>query len=219
MRKLVTVGAGALARETIALVRKLSSDRPDIVGLVDDDPATHGTLVAGLPVLGSTEHVAELRRSNPDVQYVLCLGNPRRPDVRLRAARELGLPPSVYATLVHPDASLSGPVEVGPGSILLAGVIATADVRIGAHVVVMPGVVFTHDDVVEDGVTITAGVRLAGGVQVGAGAYLGSGALVREHVRIGAGAIVGMGAVVLDDVPAGEIWVGNPARLLRSVAT
>jgi serine acetyltransferase len=43
--------------------------------------------------------------------------------------------------------------------------------------------------------------------------------MVREHVTVGAGSVVGMGSVVLRDVPAGEVWAGNPARRLREVAS
>ncbi|MDX6452426.1 MAG: hypothetical protein QOH16_2475 [Gaiellaceae bacterium] len=45
-------------------------------------------------------------------------------------------------------------------------------------------------------------------------ASIGSGVVVLGEVRIGAGALVGAGAVVTRDVGAGEIVVGNPARVL-----
>jgi acetyltransferase-like isoleucine patch superfamily enzyme len=35
---------------------------------------------------------------------------------------------------------------------------------------------------------------------------------VRERVSIGRYAVIGLGSVVIDDVPAGAIMVGNPAR-------
>jgi UDP-2-acetamido-3-amino-2,3-dideoxy-glucuronate N-acetyltransferase len=44
---------------------------------------------------------------------------------------------------------------------------------------------------------------------------IGSNTTIMGGVTIGEGAIVGAGAVVTKDIPAGEIWVGNPARFLK----
>ena len=49
------------------------------------------------------------------------------------------------------------------------------------------------------------------------GASIGSSVTILCGVTIGAGALVGAGSVVTRDIPAGEIWVGNPARFLRKV--
>lgn len=49
---------------------------------------------------------------------------------------------------------------------------------------------------------------------IGSGCEIGAGAAVLGPVRLGAGARIGANSVVLDDVPAGAIAVGAPARLL-----
>ena len=49
-------------------------------------------------------------------------------------------------------------------------------------------------------------------VHVGRNATIFSNVIVRDQRQIGEGAIVGMGAVVTKHVPAGETWLGNPAR-------
>ncbi len=46
-------------------------------------------------------------------------------------------------------------------------------------------------------------------------AAIGSGAIVLGGVRIGEGALVGAGAVVTNDVPAGAVVAGVPARVTR----
>jgi len=51
------------------------------------------------------------------------------------------------------------------------------------------------------------------------GASIGSGTTILSKVVIGENAIVGAGSTVTKDVPANAIVAGNPARLLRYVAT
>lgn len=210
---LLLVGAGGLGRETAAAVRALNATRPsfDLVGFLDDDAVLAGVEIDGVPVVGTVSDVGRF----PHASVVICTAGTHDPLSRSRIAHRLALPPSRYATVVHPAAVLAAGSELEPGCIVLASVVSTTPLRLGAHVVVMPAVVFTHDNHVEDFATFGAGVRLGGRVRVCEGAYVGAGALVRENTRIGRGAIVGMGAVVIRDVPDGETVVGVPARPIR----
>lgn len=45
--------------------------------------------------------------------------------------------------------------------------------------------------------------------------WIGIGAIVKAGVTIHNGAVVGAGSVVTHDIPAYEIWAGNPARKIR----
>lgn len=47
------------------------------------------------------------------------------------------------------------------------------------------------------------------------GVAIGTNATILGGIHIGKLAIVGAGAVVTKDIPAGETWVGNPARKLK----
>ena len=210
---LLIIGAGGFARETAAAVAALNAVRPTrrLLGFLDDDPGLHGRELEGVSVLGGTDLVARL----PKVRVVLCVGNPRGYRARARLVERLGLPESRYATVIHPSAQISASCTVGPGSVILALVTLTACVEVGAHVAVMPQVVLTHDVVVADHATLASGVVLGGGARIERGAYLGAGALIREQVVVGEWAQVGMGSVVLHEVPAGQVWVGSPARYLR----
>ena len=51
------------------------------------------------------------------------------------------------------------------------------------------------------------------------GASIGSGATILSNLTIGENAIVGAGSVVTKDVPANTIVAGNPARVLRYIAS
>ncbi len=52
---------------------------------------------------------------------------------------------------------------------------------------------------------------------VGENVSIGTNATILGGVNIGAGAVIGAGSVVTKNVPAEEIWAGNPARLKRKV--
>ncbi len=47
--------------------------------------------------------------------------------------------------------------------------------------------------------------------------WIGAGAIILPGITIGRGAIVGAGSVVTKDVPAFEVFVGNPANFLKKV--
>ena len=216
-KQLVLVGSGGFGRETAEVVRAINdfagAPRWDLLGFLDDDDAQWGASVSGTPVLGGLDQLDGL----PDASVVVCTGHPGNFTSKKRIVGCLGLARERYATLVHPAAVVPASCSLGEGTVVLAGVVATADVCVGAHVGVMPQTVLTHDDQLDDFVTVGAGARVAGSVHVGEGAYLGSGCLIREGRAVGPWALVGMGAVVTRDVPGGEVWAGVPARFVRAV--
>ena len=212
-RPLLIVGAGGFARETADAVRAVQAadGSLELAGFLDDDPALHGRAVAGAPVLGPIDAVAD----HPAAAVVVCVGRPDAYATRRDLVTRLGLPVDRFATVVHPSSSIGSTCSIGPGSVVLAQVALTADVVVGEHVAVMPQVVLTHDVRVGDFATLASGVRLGGGVRVGTGAYLASGVCVREGRTIGSWAMVGMSSTVTRDVPAERLWFGSPARDVR----
>lgn len=49
------------------------------------------------------------------------------------------------------------------------------------------------------------------------GAVIGAGSTLLPGITIGEHAMIGAGSVVTKDVPAWELWLGNPARLVKSL--
>jgi len=54
-----------------------------------------------------------------------------------------------------------------------------------------------------------------GGIVIGDDVWLGFGVIVLDGVHIGEGAVIGAGSLVKQDIPAGAIAVGVPARVIR----
>ena len=125
------------------------------------------------------------------------------------------------SAIVSPLASLRfvERVEIGPQASIgpyccVWGGWSRTWARVGAGALLSPGVVLVSGNHRTD----TPGpIREQGFVEldvsIGAGAWIGAHAVV-VGVSVGEGAVVGAGAVVVQDVPAGAIAVGSPARVV-----
>jgi sugar O-acyltransferase (sialic acid O-acetyltransferase NeuD family) len=208
---LILIAASGLAREVLACLE--GQYYYEVVGILDDSPALQGTSAARVPVLGPVSSVVD----HPQAQVLVCAGKGTVRAAIIDRLIALGVGEERFGTVIDPSVRVRSSCSVGAGSILLAGTVLTADVTVGRHVVIMPNVTLTHDDRVDDFATLCAGVTLGGTVQVGAAAYLGMNSSVRENLTVGAGSTLGMGAALTRDLPAGETWIGTPARRLQQV--
>lgn len=104
-------------------------------------------------------------------------------------------------------------VEIGANTCVDRGMLG--DTRIGRGAKIDNAVQIGHNCVVGEGAVLVAQVGLAGSVTIGAGAVLAGQVGVKDHVNIGAGARIGARSAVHGDVPAGETWLGEPARPVR----
>lgn len=211
-RDLVIFGAGGHAREVAQLVADINRAEPgrwNLLGFLADPgiAARHGKPLPA-PWLGGLDWLAA---EHAPVQVVVAVGDPAgRRSVVERAAR---LCPGLrFATLVHPGAWLADGVELGEGSVVLAGSLINVDVRIGNHASINLGCSISHDCQLGDYVSLGPGVRLAGGVCLESGVEAGTGAICRPGVRVGAAALIGAGAVLVGNPPAGVTALGVPAR-------
>ena len=103
---------------------------------------------------------------------------------------------------------VEGGARIGDRVTLKCGVYVWDGVTLGDDVFVGPNAIFTNDKAPRSRVRPTDFAKTC----VGRGASIGGGAVILPGVTIGEDAMIGAGAVVTRDVPAGETWVGNPAR-------
>lgn len=102
---------------------------------------------------------------------------------------------------------------------------------IGNNVTIKCGVQIWDGITLEDNVMIGANVTFTNDMfprsknrqwtllktRVCKGATIGAGSVILPGVVIGEGAFVAAGSVVTKDVPAGELWMGNPAKFYKKV--
>lgn len=202
-------GAGGCARGVLPLAREAAGGGE----LVFIDDAAPTDEVNGHAVLSFDEFC---NRTDPEKRVNIAIANTRVREKLVARCAEVGLG---FFTVRARDSVVMDDVDLGEGAILCPYTTLTSNIRIGRHFHANLYSYVEHDCVIGDFVTFAPGVKCNGNVVIGDHAYLGSGAVIRHGVpgrplTIGAGAVIGMGAVVTRDVPAGETWVGNPARPL-----
>lgn len=84
------------------------------------------------------------------------------------------------------------------------------------------GIIISGDTVIGDDVIIRNGVTIGlkrthepGAPLIGDRVDIGAGAKILGRIRVGDDAVIGANAVVLQDVPAGALAVGIPARIIE----
>lgn len=65
-------------------------------------------------------------------------------------------------------------------------------------------------------------IRESGGeskpVRIKSGAFIGAGCTILKGVTIGEEAVIGAGSIVTKNIPAREIWAGNPAKFIKKIS-
>ena len=92
-----------------------------------------------------------------------------------------------------------------------------AKVTFGDNVFIGPNCGFYTAEHPINSIERNKGLEYAKPITVGNNVWFGSGVNVLAGVTIGNDVVIGAGSVVTKDVPAGELWMGNPAKFVRKI--
>lgn len=163
MKSLIVIGCGGHGR----IVAEAAAASYRVRGFADDNPARHGVLVDGLPVLGRwQEQEAD--------GFVVAIGDNL---ARQRVFELVKLSGRSLVTVVASGASVSAHASLGAGTVVLAGAVAQAGAVVGANVLLNVGAVVDHDAVVGDHGHVGLRAVVASFGRVAAGEWLPSGAV------------------------------------------
>jgi UDP-3-O-[3-hydroxymyristoyl] glucosamine N-acyltransferase len=118
-----------------------------------------------------------------------------------------GVPVVFHEPLIDPSAIVDAFCTVDAGT--------ESPTTIGEHSWLQKRVHVAHDVKIGDNCEICVGVTLCGFVTIGDDVRIGGNTWIKPRITVGDGVRIGGGSVVVKDVPAGETWVGNPARKLE----
>lgn len=119
--------------------------------------------------------------------------------------------------------------KIGNNCNINCQVLIENNVTIGNNVTIKPGVQIWDGITIEDDVFIGPNATFTNDLfpksknkdfkleetLVRKGASIGANATILAGITIGENALIGAGSVVTKNIPANEIWVGNPAKFLK----
>ncbi len=124
---------------------------------------------------------------------------------------------------IEPGCTIRDRVKIGKNAVIMMGAVINIGAEIGEGTMIDMNAVLGARATVGRNAHIGAGAVLAGVLEppsatpviVEDDVLVGANAVVLEGVRIGKGAVVAAGAVVTEDIPAGAVAAGSPAKVIK----
>ncbi len=200
--KLIIIGASGHGKVVADIAIKMNKWQN--IEFLDDDESIKTFM--GLEVIGKT---ADVFIYKDEADFFVAIGNNA---VREKVQENLIEHGLNVVSLIHPRAVIGTDVEIGIGSVVMAGVVINSSSRIGKGCIINTSSSIDHDNIIEDYGHISPGINTAGTVKIGKGSWIGIGSVISNNINICSGCKVGAGAVVVKDITEPGTYVGVPVR-------
>lgn len=198
MKRLSIIGASGHGK-VIADIARLNGYEK-LVFLDDNESITE---CAGIPVIGKSKDA-------PDGPVFVAIGNAsiRRQLMDYYSDR-------IQPVLIHPRSTVADRVDIGKGTVVMAGAVINPDVSIGEGCIINTSCSIDHDCIISDYVHVSVGAHICGTVAVGENTWVGAGATIINNIKICSNSFIGAGAVIVKDITQPGMYVGVPAKLIK----
>lgn len=200
---LIIIGASGHGKVIADLAETLQQYKE--IYFLDDDPQKKSCM--GYQVIGTN---ADIDRYVTKADFAVAIGNAKVREKILEGLLQRG---ANVPVLVHPNACVAKNVQIGAGTVVMAGSVIQADSYIGKGCIVNTCSSVDHECVLEDYVHVAVGAHLAGAVEVGKSTWIGAGATVSNNIKICEECMIGAGAVVVKNIEQKGTYIGVPTRM------
>jgi len=121
-----------------------------------------------------------------------------------------------FVSAVHPTSTIGANVEIGPGSVVMPGVIINANSTIGNHCILNTNSSLDHDGLLCNFSSLAPRVCVGGNFILGTGSAICLGTNIIETITIGKHTIIGAGSLVVGNVDSYVLAYGSPAKKIRT---
>lgn len=199
-KRLLLIGAGLGATQVLDILAE--TDGMEGVAIVDDNTATWGREVEGVPVVGGARQLQEHWEAQAFDAVVIAISTSVEARARLRGlCSQAGIP---LANVIDRRSKLATGVTIGEGNVICAYTHFGTGTQIGDNNFISAYNSYDHHNVLGSDISTGPGCMTSGEVKIEDRVRLGTGIFVEPKLTLGEGAIVASGAVIVRSVPAGH---------------
>ena len=206
-KKICIVGAGGFAMEIFSCIQDIYCDIDlveSVFFMVQDDDYKDDTIM-GLKTIPESQF-------DPNIyEVVIGIGDPF---IRQKIVSKLPIE-TKYITLIHPSVIISKWVDIGEGSVIMAGSIITCNIKIGKHAQININTTIAHDCIIGNYFTTAPSVNLSGNCLIGDLVYIGSNSSLKQGISVVNNVNISMGSFVIKDIIEPGIYISRNISLIK----
>jgi len=120
------------------------------------------------------------------------------------------------ASYVSSKAMIDSSSKIAQNCLILSGVIVEPNVDIKENCFINSGVIICHDAKIKEHSILAAGSIIGGYASVGESSLIGFNSTVTELVNVADETLLGAGSVLLNDTQEATLYLGTPAKAIRT---
>jgi sugar O-acyltransferase (sialic acid O-acetyltransferase NeuD family) len=211
-KKLVVYGIG----ETAEMIADyfIQDSKYDVVAFTVDREYLNSDSLLGLPIIPVDEVVSKYPPDTHEMFAAASFGKLNRVRTAMyQKAKSMGYKCASY---VNSHAFVWHNVEIGENVFVFEENVIQYKVKIGNNVILWSGNHIGHQTVIEDNCFVSSHVVISGYCTIGTNSFLGVNTSFNDGVKFGKDSVTGNGTIIVRDTEPGSIYVGNPAKRIKS---
>jgi sugar O-acyltransferase (sialic acid O-acetyltransferase NeuD family) len=213
MKNIIVVGASGHSKVVVDILENMGEW--NIIGYIDSFKTEKEFF--GYPILGTEKNIPEICKKFNIYGGIVTIGDNWTRFKMVERIQEKS-PNFHFISAIHPKAILSRGVEIGTGTVVMAGVVINADTKIGNQTIINTSSLVEHDSKIGDFSTIAPKVAMGGGVEIGNFTTVSIGAIIKHYIKIEDDVVIGANSSVLKDIQKNSVAFGTPAKIVRKRA-
>jgi len=212
-KNVVIIGASGHAKVVIDIIEQ--NNEYNIIGLIDSFKPINSK-VFEYNIIGHEDELLALKEKyNFDTGIIAIGDNWTRKKVYKKI---IDIDPNFnFISAIHPKSIIGKNVEIGNGSVIIAGAIINSDSKIGKFCIINTKASLGHDGDLKEFSSLAPNSTVGGNVKIGTCSAICIGANILQDIVIGEHSIIGGASLVNRNVDNNRLVYGIPAKVIKTI--